>query len=302
LQRYSDSRAGHGVVIGVEQADSLRDIAVVSTILAAAPYQRVRYHKLKMKQQQLLKQLEQMQSDQDALPSFLQKQKQLLEQLERKIQIEDSHNLPFLLSRSDLKRYRRAPTADLMLLILLDYTSLRDSNWQDSLYPYLVRAYMERAAICIVQVGRQNASHELQAEVVRGRNILAPEIDDAIRNAVGRATPLAHGFDLTLQILRHALQHGRSTVYHVQLLIISDGRGNVPLEDSRIGRITQPVYRKGIEDAFGLAQQLQDFKDLEKVLLNPQPEQYADLPLLLAETMGAEVEDIPHLDSGEVKV
>ena len=76
--------------------------------------------------------------------------------------------------------------------------------------------------------------------------------------------------------------------------------GNVPLEGSRTGGITQTIGRKGIEDALQIAQEIRDLKEVEKVLLNPQPELYADLPLLLAEAVGAVVEDIPRQDGGGV--
>ena len=269
-------------MIGVEPTDTLHDLAVVSTILAAAPYQRIRCEQLEQRPQAL---------SQEARP-ILQQQK--------KSAGDKHHDSSFLLARSDLRRYRRAPATDLMLLILLDYTSLRDRNWRESLLPYLIRAYVERASIAIVQVGMKGAVHELRAEVVSARSIRAPGIDDALVDAYGRATPLAHGFDLALQTLRHALQHGRNTSHHALLVIISDGRGNVPLEGSRTGCISQPVGRKGVEDTLQIAQEIRDLKEVEKVLLNPEPELYADLPLLLAEAVGAVVEDIPRLNGGGV--
>jgi magnesium chelatase subunit D len=296
LVRYSEARSSQGIAIGVERSDTFRDLSVVSTILAAAPFQYIRYNKLKQVQQQLVDRYEQTQSVHPELLSSLLEQHPINELS----LVGNQSNRPFLLSKSDLRRYRRTPTADLMLLILLDYTSLHHCDWRESLLPYLIKAYVERASICIVQVGMAGAAHELRADLVRTHSILVPAIDEALLDAPGNATPLAHGFDLVLQTLRHTLQHGRSTARQVLLIVVSDGRGNVPLEDSRIGRIIQPVHRKGVEDTLQIAQQLRDFRGVEKVLLNPQPKQYNELPLLLAEAMEAEVKEIPRPDRAGV--
>jgi len=210
-------------------------------------------------------------------------------------------NRRLVLSPTDLHCYRRAPVAEQMLMLVLDRTCLRDCNWQEELLPYLSWAYVERASVCLIQVGAVDARHELRAERVMAQSILVPSISAGIEAGRGKATPLAHGFDLALQTLRHALQHGRSTVQQAVLVVISDGRGNVPLEASLLGRIAPPVGRKGVEDALQVAERIRGVDGVKAVLLNPQPKQYADLPLELAEAIGATVVSIPPLEAVEVE-
>jgi magnesium chelatase subunit D len=188
-----------------------------------------------------------------------------------------------------------------MLMLVLDRTCLRDCNWQEELLPYLSWAYVERASVCLIKVGAVDARHELRAERVMAQSILVPRISAGIEAGRGKATPLAHGLDLALQTLRHALQHRRSTVQQVVLVVISDGRGNVPLEASLLGRIAPPVGRKGVEDALQVAERIRGLDGVKAVLLNPQPKQYADLPLELAEAIGATVVSIPPLEAVELE-
>jgi len=84
-------------------------------------------------------------------------------------------------------------------------------------------------------------------------------------------------------------------------VVISDGRGNVPLAASRLGQITPPVGRKGVEDALQVAERIRGLDNVKVVLLNPQPKQYQDLPLELANVMGAAVVSIPPLQEMEVE-
>ncbi|MFN6538531.1 MAG: hypothetical protein RM021_019580 [Nostoc sp. EkiNYC01] len=196
-----------------------------------------------------------------------------------------------LLSPTDFYSYRRSPVAEQMLMLVLDHTCLQDCDWQEQLLPYLSWAYVERASVCLIQVGAANASNLLQAERIMAHNILVPRINAGLEAGRGKATPLAHGLQLGLQTLRHALQHGRSAVQEAVLVVISDGRGNVPLD----GSIKKPVGRKGVEDAFEQAESIGKLDRVKRVLLNPQPKQYANLPLQLAEKMGASVVAIPPL-------
>ncbi len=200
-----------------------------------------------------------------------------------------------LLSPTDFYSYRRSPVAEQMLMLVLDHTCLQDCDWQEQLLPYLSWAYVERASVCLIQVGAANASNLLQAERIMAHNILVPRINAGLEAGRGKATPLAHGLQLGLQTLRHALQHGRSAVQQAVLVVISDGRGNVPLD----GSIKKPVGRKGVEDALLVAESIGKLDRVKRVLLNPQPKQYANLPLQLAEKMGASVVAIPPLGTVE---
>jgi magnesium chelatase subunit D len=245
--------ATRGVIVGVEKATTLYDLALVRTLLEAAKFQSIRQESTVFKNG--LRQL--------------------------------------VLSPKDFYCYRRSPVAEQMLMLLIDHTCLQDCNWQEELLPYLSWAYVERASLCLIQVGADYALNELQAEKITAQSILVPRINNGIEAGRGRATPLAHGLDLALQTLRHALQHGRSRVNKVVLLVISDGRGNVPLGASRLGKIVPPVGNKGVEDALQVAAYLRVLERVKIVLLNPQPKQYAELPLQLAQALNAAVVPIP---------
>jgi magnesium chelatase subunit D len=218
----------------------------------------------------------------------------------RQKSVENSNN-GLILSPKDLHSYRRAPVAEQMLMLVLDHTCLKDCKWQDALLPYLSWAYVERASICLIQVGVADACHELQAEKVMAQSILTPRISAGIEAKGGKATPLAHGLDLALQTLRHALQHGRSTVQQVVLVVISDGRGNVPLEASRFNRKPHSVKRQGIEDALNIAKSIASLDNVQTVLLNPQSKAYPELPLELAKALGAKVVLIPLQETWELE-
>lgn len=205
----------------------------------------------------------------------------------------------FLVSPTDLRSYRRAPVAEQMLVLLFDYTCLSECVWEDTLFEYLNWAYIERASICLIKVGASNAPHELRAERIIARNILAPRISAALEVKSGKATPLAHGFDLALQTLRHALQHGRGTIQKALFVVLTDGRGNIPLKASRLGYVAAPVNREGIDDVLRIAQHIRELDNVSCKLLNPQPQQYSDLPIVLAEALGAGVVEIPTLENLE---
>lgn len=197
-----------------------------------------------------------------------------------------------LISASDLHSYRREPIAEQMLVLVLDYTSLGDSDWEGALFPYLKEAYTERAMICFVKVGAADSRQELRAERIEARSILVPSIGHAFNSQAGRATPLAHGLDLAYQTLRRYLQHGRGGPYRATLVVLSDGRGNVPLDASRRGEITSAVMRKGIDDALLIARQIRNLDYVRVILLNPLSQQYPELPLELATSLGADVRNI----------
>ncbi|HEY9830845.1 MAG TPA: hypothetical protein V6D26_09705 [Stenomitos sp.] len=259
-RRYQSSIAARGSVIGVERATKVHDIAWVSTLLEAAKFQTIRLQQTERKTGQLL-----------ILPT-------------------------------DLRTYRRSPVPEQMLVILLDYTCLsRVSHpttsasraWEDVLFPHLKWAYVERASVCLIQVGSGNARHELRAECLTAQSMLVPQLGAALEAKSGKATPLAHGLDLALQTLRHALQHGRNTVQYARFVVLSDGRGNVPLEASRSGYVTLPIYREGIDDALQVAQRIRSLDGVELFVLDPQPQAYRKLPLELAEALGATAIPIP---------
>lgn len=255
-QRYQSSRSTEGAVIGTQRASTLHDIALVSTILEAAKFQKVR-----------------------PAPT--------------------ESDLPFRITRADLRCYRRALVPQQMLVVLMDYTCLKGHNWQDAIVPHLSWAYTARSSVCVIQVGSSHAKNYLCAEQITERNLLSPRIVNAFEEQPGAATPLAHGLDLAMRVLQNRLQHGRSRIHQARFVVVSDGRGNVPLAASLAGELTQSITREGIEDALKKAQEIAALKHVEVFVLNPQPKLYADLPILFAETLGATLQPITLLQGKE---
>ncbi|NER00864.1 MAG: hypothetical protein F6K30_29930, partial [Cyanothece sp. SIO2G6] len=275
-RRFKSATMGRGEIIGVEPTTVPQDLAVVGTLLEAAKYRALRW-------------------------------KALLEKSERSpweaallSKWDGNGHQPLILQAGDLRRYRRAAVAEQLLTLVLDYTSVSNCRWQEALLPYLQWAYVERARVCLVQVGAGDARDELRAERREADSILVPRVRHRLEAKRGRATPLAHGLDLALQTLRHSLQHGRSGVQQAMLVVVSDGRGNVPLAASRAGKVEPPVGRKGIEDGLEVAGQIAALKGVEAVVLNPQPKHYTDLPVELAQALGAKIAKIPSSYAWEV--
>ncbi|HYR07880.1 MAG TPA: hypothetical protein VEQ60_08935, partial [Longimicrobium sp.] len=200
---------------------------------------------------------------------------------------------PFAITRADLRSYRRAPVPQQMLLLVMDYTALEGVDWQEALIPHLGWAYAERASVGIVRVGSSGAANPLRADRVMARSILGPDVSAALREQPGMATPLAHGLELAAQTLQGEIQRGRSGVKRARLVVLTDGRGNVPLAASRAGALSGPVFRHGIDDALHEARVLGGMAHVETHLLNPCPRLYPDVPLALADALRAWVEDIP---------
>jgi magnesium chelatase subunit D len=192
-----------------------------------------------------------------------------------------------LFSASDLRAYRRAAPPERLLVLVIDFTSLAGWDWGAAVLPFLKTAYTQRAAVCVVQVGAADAEHELSARRVLGRNVLSAAVNLALASERGKATPLAHGLELALETLRHALRHGRGTALQAQLVVVTDGRGNVPLEASRLRAITAPVSDEGVKDALAVAEKLRALDRVESVLIHPSPRFYPELPSTLAAALGA---------------
>lgn len=197
-----------------------------------------------------------------------------------------------LLRASDLRSYRRLPTPESLLVLVIDYTALRHCDWEMALLPHLEWAYTTRAGVALIQVGAANATHEFKADAILARSLLDPRIGNALMAPPGRATPLAHGLDLAQQMLRHALQHGRTTALQARLVVLTDGRGNLPLAASYAGVITHPINREGIDDALRIAAEIRRLERVTIVCLDPQPAQHGELPQLLAEALGVIAQSI----------
>lgn len=250
--RYAPCRSTRGPILGVEESDTLHDLAIVSTILAAARFQYIR--------------------------GRIQRQAMKFEPM-------------------DLRRYRRGYVTEQILMLVLDYTSVRNiPDWQNPLITYLQDAYTKRAGVEIIKVGAHDATTELRAELVSAKSILVPRIGMALESERGRASPLAHGMNLALEQLHHLLEHGRNRVNKATFVVVSDGRGNIPLVGSLRNHLDSIVTNEGIADTLRVAQQIKALKRVDKVVLSPQPRYYPELPNLLAEVLGAILKPLPKPD------
>jgi magnesium chelatase subunit D len=253
MRQHRTLGTAKGLIVGTQRSTTLRDLALVPTLLEAAKYQKIRH---------------------------------------------PIYDGTIKINPMDIRSYRRLYTAEHMLVLLVDYTSIQKCAWQEALLPYLRWAYQVRANIQLIRVGaRSNTRSELQAEVVSARSVLVPKIIAALEDtAAGRATPLAHGLDIALQGLRRTLQHGRHAIRQATMVIVTDGRGNIPLKASYENNVAEPIGDEGVSDARKVAEELSKLQRLQIIVLDPQPEYYSELPQDLATALSAPVQVISLLD------
>lgn len=256
FQRDFSSEA-RGHPIGTQTARDIRDIAVTATLLESAKFQALR--------------------------------------CEQQIHSEHAHSLH--LSAADLRSHRRVRDANHLLVLVLDHTCQRGRwDWYAPLAPYLQWAYARRASVGVVEVGAAAAAHELRAEHFRSRNLLDPRVANALEREPGRATPLAHGLSLATQLLRHDTQQGSASVSQALLVVVTDGRGNVPLTASHARLIPRRVAAEGVADALQVARLIRAMRRVSSLVIEPGPLPYGHLATMLAEALGAPL--IPGLGSG----
>jgi magnesium chelatase subunit D len=154
-----------------------------------------------------------------------------------------------------------------------------------------------RAELCVVRVGSESAANELRADRVMARNVLVPSVAAALDERPGRATPLADGLALAFRTIRQTLGHGRNTMRKATLIVVTDGRANVPLDVSREGRWLGRVGRQGIDDARQVARQLRDLPRVRRVLIHPKTDALRDLPMALAAALEAEVVQVSYANA-----
>ncbi|ANS67905.1 Mg-chelatase subunit ChlD [Streptomyces lincolnensis] len=202
----------------------------------------------------------------------------------------------FTVSPVDLHSHVRASSPEHMLVLLLDHTCRGgDWDWQDTLTPFLEWAYTRRAAVHIIEVGSAETGNELRAESFAARSVLDPRILPALYRPVGRASPLADGVEQAVQALRRSFrQHGNSLT-EAWLVVVTDGRGNVPLRASRTGRLRSPVGTEGVEDTLKAAAGVSamDRTRLRVAVIDAGREPYGSLPFSLAEALGGVVLEGP---------
>ena len=257
---WQPSKTGpaRGYPVGTQPARDLSDIAVVSTLIEAllhqvercpAHYQEVRPH-------------------------------------------QRAH--PLHLRAKDLRSYRRAPWTGHLLVLVLDHTCRAlDWDWMVALAPYLSWAYATRAQVGVVQVGTATTGGypvgQLRASEFRVRNLLDPRVEEALEPRPGRATPLAHGLTLAAAILRHDTQQGGAPVTEARLVVVTDGRANVPLSNSQSGIPPTKVGQRAIHDAENAARAIRGLHRVQSVVIGPGPLANGYLATRLAATLAAPV-------------
>jgi magnesium chelatase subunit D len=240
-----------GAPIGTQRTLEKRDIAVTATLLNAARYQRLR------------------------CPAHYSAGHRL-------------HVIP-----PDLLSYRRAPRQGHLLVLLLDHTCRRrDWDWYRPLAPYLRWAYVHRALVGVVEMGAGGASdprRELRASQFRSRGVLDPKVAKALERDPGRtATPLAHGLTLAAAMLRRDTQQVGALVSDAFLVVITDGRANVPLSASHSA--VPPATAVGpaaIADAEAAAHKISMLRRVRSTLIYPGPMANGQYAASLAAALGA---------------
>ncbi|MFJ5845943.1 hypothetical protein [Streptomyces sp. NPDC092903] len=199
---------------------------------------------------------------------------------------------PLVIVPQDLRGYVRAPEPVRLLTLVLDHTCRGDWDWHPALEPFLQWAYVTRAAVHVVEVGARGAANELRAGSFSARSTRDPRIAAALARPAGRATPLAHGLDQAGSALRRAFRHHRAGLVEAMLVVVTDGRGNVPLAAGRTGRRgSGPAGRTGTTDAVRAAERIGALgrSRLHSVVIDPGRRPYAALPAELADALGAHV-------------
>lgn len=244
----SSQAAGKGEVVGVRLARPGEPIAILPTLLAAAPWQGLRHRQS---------------------PGL---------------------GARLLVERTDLRHWRRADRPSAPLLLLLDLTAVRDHDWTPAVARALADAYQSRAPVSLILVGAEQAKGpaEARAERIDCRNILVPRLRAALDRKAGRATPLADGLRLVREDLKTLVQPHPNLKDRPWLVIITDGRGNIPLKTSVAGEPIWPVGRLGIDDALDEARQIAALGRARIALFAPEPRFAAHILDALAVALGVD--------------
>jgi magnesium chelatase subunit D len=199
----------------------------------------------------------------------------------------------------DWRRYRRGWVPHRVLVMVLDHTCRRGWDWTRAVAPYLQWAYVERTPVCVVDLGHDGAVSELRAERYRAASVRDPRVLRSLHRQPGRATPLASGIELAAEELLSLVRRGRATVGRAWLVVVTDGRGNIPLEASARDRVDGAVGRQGVEDALMAARAVRPIIGVRVVVAAP-PDvaPYASLPFDLADALGGVVTSAGSPDSG----
>jgi magnesium chelatase subunit D len=244
-------RVSCGLIVGAEPTRELVDLSILSTVLEAARYQRIRHA------------------------------------------VSPELGRGFAIDGADLRRHRRQGGPDTALAVVLDHTCRRGWQWMDAVAPYLGWAYTRRAAVTMVELGHRDSVNDVRAEAYRATSVLDRRITASLNRSPGRASPLAYGLDLAIQHLRRQLRYAAASVEEAWLVVVSDGRGNVPLEASLRGFLPGPVGTEGIRDTLAVAAGARSLSKVRSVVLAPPHlTHYPELPFDLAAALGGIVADL----------
>ena len=192
-----------------------------------------------------------------------------------------------IISGSDLRRYRYQPRPDTAVVLVLDHTCRRNWDFALAIAPYLRWAYVRHAVLSVVELGYLGAPDELRATAYRAGSVLDGRVAVSLGRVPGRATPLAHALDMAVQEMRRHLRQAEVVADNSWLIVVSDGRGNVPLEASQRGLLLALVGREGVTDALRAARSVRALPPVHKIVLAPPKlTHYARLPFDLAAEMG----------------
>ncbi|MFD5081689.1 hypothetical protein ACFWOG_03495 [Kitasatospora sp. NPDC058406] len=259
---FADRPTG-GQRIGVRPARDLHDLALVPTLLEAAKFQTVRRPP------------------------------------DRKGgRAGERHDAPagrpaLTVSAADLRQYRHARDSGRTLILVLDHSCRAGWDLGPALAPFLRWAYRYDAAVTVVEFGHRGASNEPAAERYRATSLLDPRIPASIGRTPGLASPLAHALDLAAQELRRSNRRFRGSHHEAVLVVVTDGRGNVPFNASLLGRVAARVGREGVTDALTAARAVRRIAAARTVLITPESGLYPELAFDLAESLGAELLLVP---------
>lgn len=238
-----------GQSIGTQRTLDKRDIAVAATLMNSARYQRLRC----------------------------------------RLHYEQCRQLH--VRKADLLSHRRVPRPGQLLVLALDHTCrAEDWDWYQPLAPYLRWAYVTRALVGVVEMGAAagDARSEVRASQFRSRSVLDPRVAAALSRPPGKATPLAHGLTLAAAMLRHDTQQVGAPVGEAFLVVVTDGRANIPLADSHAATLpASTVGATAVRDAQVTAKAIRTLRRVRSVVIDPGPRPCGHLAVRLAVALGA---------------
>ncbi|MEW2144209.1 hypothetical protein AB0869_15500 [Micromonospora vinacea] len=197
-------------------------------------------------------------------------------------------NSPLRITRPDLRTYRREQRPQRVLVLVLDHT-VRDWDGTPGLAPHLRWAYENAAAVSVIEFGHRGSRDELRPERYRARSIVDRRIVASLDRAPGIASPLAAAIDLAAEELRRFMHRGWAAARSVRLVVLTDGRGNVPLDASAERQVTGRFGTQGVDDAIRAAGNVAALTRVRTEVIAPALDHYPHLPADLANALGGTV-------------